>query len=247
MTAGTDLGRTTDVGLPGARVAFSTRRDGVSEGAYASLNLGVLTDDQPARVRRNRELLVEDAGLDPGAVAMGWQVHGTEITAWHAPPPPARASYANPGAELDRVDGHVTSLPGLGLLVLVADCLPVALAGGGQVAMLHAGWRGLAGGILSRGVAAFDEPPAAAIGPGIGRCCYEVGPEVLAAFGGLEGVADGRMLDLRAVAEGKLRAAGVTQVEHVDLCTACRADLFFSHRRDDGVTGRQGGLAWLTG
>jgi YfiH family protein len=247
MTAGADIGRTIAVGLPGAHVAFSTRRDGVSEGPYASLNLGVLTDDEPAHVRRNRELLAGDAGLDSGAVAMGWQVHGTELAVWDAAPLPARAGYANPGAELDRVDGHVTSLPGLGLLVLVADCLPIALAGAGQVAMLHAGWRGLAGGILERGVAAFHQSPAAAIGPGIGRCCYEVGPEVLAAFDDLDDVADGRMLDLRAVAESRLRAAGVRQVDHVDLCTSCRPDLFFSHRRDAGVTGRQGGLAWLTG
>jgi len=240
-------GRTIDVDLPGARVAFSTRRDGVSAGPYASLNLGALTDDDPARVRRNRELLAGDAGLDTGAIVMGWQVHGTEIATWDRPPPAGRGGYASPGAELDQVDGHTTAATGLGLLVLVADCLPVALASGGRVAMLHAGWRGLAGGILARGVAAFDEPPAAAIGPGIGRCCYEVGPEVLAAFGDLEGVADGRMLDLRAAAEAKLRAAGVEAIEHVDLCTACRPDLFFSHRRDDGVTGRQGGLAWLTG
>jgi len=240
-------GRTIDVALPGARVAFSTRRGGVSEGPYAALNLGILTDDDPARVARNRELLAGEAGLDRAAIAMGWQVHGTEIAAWERPPPAGRDGYASPGADLERVDGHVTGATGLGLLVLVADCLPVALAGGGRVAMLHAGWRGLAGGILARGVEAFAGPPAAAIGPGIGRCCYEVGAEVLEAFADLEGIADGRMLDLRAVAEAKLRAAGVQRIEHVDLCTACRADLFFSHRRDDGVTGRQGGLAWLTG
>ena len=140
-------------------------------------------------------------------------------------------------------DGHLTRAEGLGLLVLVADCLPVALAAPGQVAMLHCGWRGLAGGIVERALAAFDTPPAAAIGPGIGRCCYEVGEEVLAAFADLDGVADGRMLDLRAVAERRLRAAGVEHVEHVDECTSCRPDLFFSHRRDHGVTGRQCGIA----
>jgi YfiH family protein len=238
--------RTIGVELPGARVAFSTRRGGVSEGPYAALNLGVLTDDDPRRVRRNRELLAAGAGLDPGSVAMGWQVHGTEIAGWERPPAAGRDGYASPGAQLQRVDGHTTTAAGLGLLVLVADCLPVALAGGGRVAMLHCGWRGLAGGIVARGVGAFDRPPAAAIGPGIGRCCYEVGAEVLSAFDDLDGVAEGRMLDLRAVAEAKLRAVGVEAIEHVDLCTACRPDLFFSHRRDAGVTGRQGGLAWLT-
>ena len=87
--------------------------------------------------------------------------------------------------------------------------------------------------------------PAAAVGPGIGGCCYEVGPEVVDAFAGLDGVARGRMLDLRAVIASKLESAGVTDVHHVDDCTSCRPDLYFSHRRDDGVTGRQGGLAVL--
>jgi YfiH family protein len=170
-------------------------------------------------------------------------VHGAEIREWDAPP--ERGGYASPGAELDRVDAHATGVPGLGLLVLVADCLPVALIGGGRAAMLHCGWRPLAAGIVEKALASFDEPPAAAIGPGIGRCCYEVGEEVLAEFADLDGVADGRMLDLRMVARRKLEAAGVSAIEDVDLCTSCRPDLFFSHRRDKGVTGRQGGFAWL--
>lgn len=230
--------------LEGARVAFSTRRGGVSEGPYESLNLGILTEDEPERVGRNRAILAEAARLDPQRVAMGWQVHGTEIQRWDGPPPAGRDGFAEPGSQLEKVDGHVTDQEGLGLLVLVADCLPVALSAPGRVGMLHCGWRGLAGGIAARGVEGFDEPPAAAIGPGIGRCCFEVGEEVLAEFADVEGAAQGRMLDLRAVAEARLRAAGVTTVEHVDLCTSCRADLFFSHRRDGGVTGRQGGLVW---
>jgi polyphenol oxidase len=233
-----------ELDLPGARVAFSTRAGGVSEGPYASLNLGVLTDDLPERVAENRRRLAAAAGLEPAHVAMGWQVHGTDVLDWDAPPPDP--GFARPGAELPRVDAHATRTPGLGLLVLAADCLPVALAGGGRVAMVHAGWRGLAGGILERAVAGFDEPPAAAVGPGIGACCYEVGEEVLAHFADLDGVASGRRLDLRAVAERRLAGAGVAHVEHVELCTSCRADLFFSHRRDAGITGRQGGLAWLT-
>ena len=218
--------------LPGAAVAFSTRRGGVSEGPFESLNLGILTDDARERVERNRELLTAAAGLDGRAIAMGWQVHGTEVKEWDAPP----------GGELDKVDAHVTVRDDLALLVIVADCLPVALAGGDRVAMVHCGWRGLAGGILASAVALFDEPPAAAVGPGIGRCCYEVGDEVRAHFDSR--LADGKMLDLRAVADAQLRDAGVVQIEHVALCTSCRADLFFSHRRDGGVTGRQGGLVW---
>ena len=233
-----------EVALPGARGAFSTRRGGVSEGPYESLNLGILTDDHPQRVVENRRRLALDAGLDPSRVAMGWQVHGTAIREWAAGPA-VHGGYAQPGAELDRVDGHVTTVPGLGLLVLAADCLPLALAAPGRVAMLHCGWRGLAAGIVESALARFPEAPAAVIGPGIGRCCYEVGDEVLAAFEGIDEAADGRMLDLRAVARQKLHEAGVERIEEVELCTSCRPDLFFSHRRDGGLTGRQGGLVWL--
>ena len=241
--AGTDrhlTASTIDVLLPGGRVSFSTRLGGVSEGPYASLNLGILTEDRPERVVENRRRLARAAELDPNRVAMGWQVHGSEIAEWTAPP--TRGGYAAPGTSLPSVDGHATSLPDLGLLVLAADCLPIALAGPERVAMLHCGWRGLASGIIERGVAGFADAPAAAIGPGIGRCCYEVGDEVLEAFDGLDGVVDARMLDLRAVALTKLSAAGVRHVENVNLCTSCRPDLFFSHRRDRGLTGRQGGL-----
>jgi polyphenol oxidase len=234
--------------LPGAEVAFSTRRGGVSEGSYESLNLGILTDDRPERVARNREILARDAGLDPDGIAMGWQVHGAEIKEWEGAE--GEAAFASRATDqlddLDRVDGHATTARGLGLLVLVADCVPVALADSDRVAMLHCGWRGLASGIVERALETFDAPAAAAIGPGIGGCCYEVGPEVIEAFADLEGVTEGRMLDLKAVVRRKLDAAGVEQVEDVGLCTSCRPDLFFSHRRDRGVTGRQGGLVWRT-
>ena len=237
-----------ELDLPGARVVFSTRRGGVSEGPYESLNLGILTDDDPVRVTENRRLLAGAAGLDPGRVAMGVQVHGAELREWSEATPAGGASdrSAADRDDLDRVDGHLTNVPDLGLLILGADCLPVALAAPGRVAMLHCGWRGLAAGIVERAVATFDEPPTAAIGPGIGRCCYEVGAEVLAEFDDLDGVADGRMLDLKAVATRKLSGAGVDRIEDVGLCTSCREDLFFSHRRDAGVTGRQGGIVWLT-
>lgn len=135
--------------------------------------------------------------------------------------------------------------PGIAGLVFTADCLPVAVRGPGGVAMLHCGWRGLAAGIVAKGAAAVGAT-SAAIGPGIGPCCYEVGAEVLEAFSGLgDGVAAGRMLDLTEVARRLLREAGVERVEAAELCTACNSELFFSHRRDAGTTGRQGSLAWL--
>jgi YfiH family protein len=131
-------------------------------------------------------------------------------------------------------------------LVMVADCLPIALAGDRGVAMAHGGWRGLAGGIAEK-AAAEVAAEAAAVGPGIGPCCYEVGTEVLGAFSGLEGVADGRMLDLPAVARRLLESVGVDRIEVSDQCTSCNPELFYSHRRDGERTGRQAGLVWLEG
>jgi polyphenol oxidase len=232
--------------LPGARAIFSTRQGGVSEGPYASLNLGILTDDAPEHVVENRARLAGEAGVDAARIVMGWQVHGTDLREWDGPDP--QAAYGQPGGkELPRVDGHLTTEAGLGLLVLVADCYPVALSDGKRAAMLHCGWRPLAGGIIEKAVAAFDSPPAAAVGPGVGGCCYEVGPEVAERFAGVLGAVDGRMLDLRRVIDARLRAAGVSAIEHLDRCTSCEAELYFSHRRDRGLTGRQGGLCVLNG
>jgi polyphenol oxidase len=232
--------------LASARAIFSTREGGVSQGPYRSLNLGMLTDDEPDRVAENRRRLAGAARVDASRVAMGWQVHGSEIREWTGPDP--QNTYAEPGGkQLPRVDGHVTRERGLALLVLVADCFPVALSDGHRVAMLHCGWRPLAGGIVERAVERFERPPAAAVGPGIGGCCYEVGPEVLAHFEDIRGAADGRMLDLRRVIDARLAAAGVTEVEHLDRCTSCHPDLYFSHRRDDGLTGRQAGMVVLDG
>jgi YfiH family protein len=232
--------------LPGARAIFSTRQGGVSEGPYESLNLGILTDDEPDRVVENRGRLAREAGVDTGRVVMGWQVHGTDLREWDGPDP--QVAYAQPGdKELPRVDGHVTSAAGLALLVLVADCYPVALSDGKRAAMLHCGWRPLAGGIVEQAVATFGSQPAAAVGPGIGGCCYEVGPEVAGRFADVPGAVEGRMLDLRRVIDTRLRAAGVRAIEHLDRCTSCAPDLYFSHRRDHGLTGRQGGLCVLSG
>jgi YfiH family protein len=232
--------------LPGARALFSTRAGGVSEGPYRSLNLGFLTDDEPARVIENRTRLADAAGLAPERVALGRQVHGAELHDWEAPDP--QRTYAEPGGKRPpEVDGHLTAVPGLALLVMAADCYPVALSDGHRVAMLHCGWRPIAEGIVAAAVSRFEGTPAAAVGPGIGGCCYEVGPEVAQRFADVPGALDGRMLDLRRVIAARLEASGVTAIEHVDRCTSCEPERYFSHRRDRGVTGRQGGLCVLTG
>jgi YfiH family protein len=231
--------------LDGATGSFSTRLGGISQGPFESLNLGLLTDDQPEAVRSNRHRVAAALGLSPDRFLIGRQVHGTQVQIRDRAPEPN--AFADPGPQLDEVDGQATGRPGLVPLVFVADCLPVALHGTAGVAMIHCGWRGLAAGIVARGVRAV-EATAAAIGPGIGRCCYEVGQEVLDAFAPLGGgVASGRMLDLVEVVRRQLDAAGVREVESADLCTSCDSELFFSHRRDGGRTGRQAGLVWVTG
>jgi copper oxidase (laccase) domain-containing protein len=120
----------------------------------------------------------------------------------------------------------------------------VALVSPERVAMLHCGWRGLAAGIIERALDRFPDPPRAVLGPAIGACCYEVGEEVLAEFEDLHGVANGRMLALHLVAQQKLLNGGVTSIDSFPYCTSCERDRFFSHRRDNGVTGRQAGLVW---
>jgi YfiH family protein len=225
-----------DLALPGARVRFTTRAGGVSDGPYASLNLGLWTDDDPGAVAENRR---RAAGGRPLAFAR--QVHGTQVLSVDGP--------TAPGAVED-ADGVATAQPGVALLVLTADCLPVALAAPGAVAMVHAGWRGLADGVLEEGVAAVRALSGAdgaaihaAIGPGAGACCYEVGEEVAARFPDWAG-GRGRRIDLKGVAAARLREAGVAEVVDVGRCTMCEAGAFFSHRADGGLTGRQGGLAW---
>jgi polyphenol oxidase len=244
------------VDLGGAQAAFVSRIGGISEAPFDRLNLGVATDDADEAVAENRARLAAALALDPSQIPIGLQVHGADLAFHSSRQDPS--PYARPGSPIPEVDGHVVSAPGLAPLVFTADCLPVALAGPGGVAMLHCGWRGLAAGIVAAGAAAVGATDAA-IGPGIGPCCYEVGPEVLRAFSPLgEGIAaDGpkscagdnlsahRRLDLVEVARRLLVAAGVERIEAAGLCTSCEPELFFSHRRDAGRTGRQGGLAWI--
>lgn len=213
--------------LPGAHVRFTTRRGGVSSGPYAALNLGGHVGDDPAAVAANVEQLRAALGLR--SLVIGTQVHGAHVAA---------------AGEMGEADGRVTREPGVGCAVVTADCLPIALAGDDAVAMVHAGWPGLAAGVVEAGAAALGGPVrAAAIGPGVGACCYEVGPEVHAAFG--RDVAGKQNIDLKAIARDKLVALGVSAIHDVALCTICGDPaLFFSHRRDRGTTGRQGGIAW---
>lgn len=219
-----------DLELPGARVRFTTRAGGVSEGPYASLNLGRWTDDDPAAVAENRR-----RAADGAPIAYARQVHGVDVVPLDAQPSPDG---------IEEADGVVTRVHGVAAMVLTADCVPVALATPDAVAMVHAGWKGLSGGVLEAGVAALrsDGPVHAAIGPAAGACCYEVGPEVAERFPAW--AMSGRLLDLKGVAAARLRAAGVAEVVDVGRCTMCEPDVFFSHRRSGGVTGRQGGLAW---
>jgi YfiH family protein len=218
-------------------VAFTTRHGGVSAGPYASLNLGLKTDDEPANVQANRRDVVEQLGLDPERLALNVQQHGTRVL---------RAVAGQRGEEADALWTDEAQLP---LLVLAADCLPIALVrtdGAPTVAVVHAGWRGLLDGVVANAADALGGTLAAAVGPAIGRCCYEVGDEVATPFRMRFGtdVFAARHLDLRAAAARALAEAGVAHVDHVDRCTHCDPErAFFSHRRDRGVTGRQGVVA----
>lgn len=216
-------------------VVFSTRTGGVSDGAYASLNLGLLSGDDRELVQENRRRLYTAAGAHPERVSWPRQVHGADVV---------RA-----GSRGEEADAIWTDEAGEPVMVVTADCLPVALVrigGRPAVALAHVGWRGLLAGVVPAAVDALEgRLVAAAIGPGIGPCCYEVGDDVAdpvrAAFGsGL--VREGR-LDLPGAAERALRDAGCVRVDRLDGCTACQRDRYFSHRRDGGMTGRQGAIA----
>lgn len=214
-------------------IAFTTRVGGVSEGSFASLNLGLKTDDEPERAVENRRRVCAAVGADPDRLALNYQVHGTTVN---------RAAAGSRGV---RGDALWTDEPGVPIVALSADCLPIALVNGSAVAVVHAGWRGLLDGVVENAVATLGGEVAAMIGPGIGPCCYEVGREVRdpyrARFG--DEVVVGTHVDLWRAAE--LALAGC-DVERLDLCTSCNPELFFSHRRDGGRTGRQGVIAVLT-
>lgn len=222
---------------PGYVVAFTTRVGGVSEPPYDSLNLTRGTGDDEARVEENRRRACERLGLPYERLAFNRQVHSPTV------------HRAEPGGRGVPGDGLWTDQPDLPLLAMSADCLPIAVAttdGPRRLAVLHAGWRGLAEGVVEAGVSTLgDARKAAIIGPAIGPCCYEVGPEVARRYE-RDLLSDGR-LDLWRAAERALRRAGVARVERVDLCTRDHPELFFSHRRDGLARGVQGVIGAVAG
>jgi YfiH family protein len=220
---------------PGYVVAFTTRTGGVSTGRYASLNLTTGTGDDAALVEENRRRACESLGLAFRSLTFNRQVHSEVV------------HRAYPGRRGEPGDGLWTDEPGVPMLAMSADCLPIAVArtdGTRALAVLHAGWRGLAAGLVARGVAKLGEgEKAAIIGPAVGPCCYEHDPAILARFDD-DLTVDGK-LDLWRAAERALHDAGVRRVERLDLCTRCHPELFFSHRRDGRARGVQGVIGAL--
>ncbi|HEX3758146.1 MAG TPA: peptidoglycan editing factor PgeF [Kofleriaceae bacterium] len=224
---------------------FPERAGGVSTGARASLNLGVSWGDDRALVETNRRRLAEHAGYDPAAVQMARHVHGTDV--W---------TVGRPLADDATFDGLVSDRPGAVLAAFAADCIPILFAEpeARVCGAAHAGWRGTVAGIARNMIAAMQALGAradrirVALGPSIGPCCFEVGPEVVAAFSGALGDVPGLVvagphkdhIDLRVASRTILERAGVAP-DHIDdrpPCTRCEPERFFSYRRD----GRGGGI-----
>jgi len=222
--------------LPGGGHALFTSR---AEG-----NLSTMRGPGHDHGRHERDRLCEQLGLR--WLCASRQVHGVTVQRVAGGLDPAHRRGGQP-MEID-ADGHATALRELGVMVLVADCLPVIIGSEGAVASVHAGWRGLAGGVLEQGVRALRElggggEIVAVVGPGARGCCYEVGEEVHSTFGNAH--RDGRNLDLAAVARDRLQDVGVAHVEDAGVCTICDERLF-SHRREGLEAGRQAGIAWLS-
>lgn len=229
----------------GVRAGTTTRVGGMSTGSWSSFNLGDRAGDDPEAVAENRRRLAERLAL-PGEPAWLYQVHGTTVV-------DAGRTDANP--EADAAFGRER---GVVCAVLTADCLPVLLCDrdGTEVAAAHAGWRGLAGGVLAAAVEAMNAPPAevlAWLGPAIGPGAFEVGAEVRTAFVERDpahadvfvSTGDKYLADIYAAARLELAAAGVDVVHGGGFCTVSEPGRFFSYRRD-GTCGRMASLVWLT-
>ncbi|MGY2047459.1 peptidoglycan editing factor PgeF [Methylobacterium sp. JK268] len=225
--------------LPGLRHAFFTRQGGVSEGLYASLNGGLGSGDDPARVAENRRRMTAHLGVAPASLVSLYQVHSADCVIVEAPFP-----------ERPRADGMATRVPGLGLGILTADCGPILFADAESrvVGAAHAGWKGALTGIIESTLDAMERLGAArgritaVLGPTIGRANYEVGPEFrdrfLAAapdnarfFAPSPDRADHALFDLPGYIAGRLRRAGVGTIADLGLCTYADADRFYSYRR----------------
>lgn len=236
----------------GVGLAFTNRWGGVSAPPYADFNLGAIGQDQPRALAVNFARLTEAIGC--GGLAMTSQVHGSEVALVTATTPLYDPVWLEPGRRPPVADAMVTTLAGVGLVIRVADCVPVLLADPkrGVIAAAHAGRVGLLGGVLERTVAVMRDQGAvdlvAWIGPHIKPECYEVPPDMAAAAWRQVPATRGRTaagttaIDLGAGAEAILTGLGAA-VQRYDPCTACTPD-FFSHRRDHGVTGRSAGVIW---
>jgi YfiH family protein len=258
----------------GVVAAFTARVGGSSAPPFATLNLGLAVGDDLRRVLANRRRVATVLGLAGHPWALARQVHGNRVLAVGTGPPGAGPAASGPGRvetvglgqgppegkpPVGEADGLVTTAPAVVLAVFTADCAPVLLADprARVVGAVHAGWRGLAAGVVEAGMAAMaalGADPAATVGlvgPAVGGCCYEVGPDVREAVGtrypaALATTRDGRpALDPAAGAAQALERAGVAEVRVAGECTVDLADRHFSHRRDHGHTGRQAGLIAL--
>ncbi len=241
---------TADWPAPAGVVAFTTLRDGdgVSRSPFDAFNLGARCGDEPAAVAENRSRLIRHRAL-PSPPHWLRQVHGTEV---------ARFGRATADAEIElEADAAATSEPGVVLAILTAECLPVVFASddGSEIAAAHAGWRGLAAGVLERTVEAMRTPASrilAWMGPAAGPQAYEVGEEVFDAFVSADDGAESAFaatrpghwrVDLYAFARRRLRAAGVERIHGGGLCTISDPKRFYSHRRDQR-TGRMATLVY---
>lgn len=235
----------------GTRIAFTTRAGGMSAPPYAALNLSYAVGDEEAAVDANRRLLCEALGARDCADRLVWpqQVHGVDVLEVND------AQTAQVRAQ-EGVDGVVCVQPDVPVLLCFADCVPVILvAPGGAFAVLHAGWRGALGGIPEIGLEKLAKATSCQIsdincyiGPHIGKCCYEVGSGILKQFVakyGMDCDAGENHLDLSGAVIASLRRVGASSERIVDvqICTSCSTDRFFSHRAENGLTGRHGAFA----
>ncbi len=229
---------------PEAVLLFSTRRGGVSRAPYDTLNLGRSTEDETAAVTVNRDRLLGAAGLDRVRLATAGQMHG------------ARVVEVTDARHHDECDALVTRTPGVVLAVTTADCMSLLYHAPGVVAAVHSGWRGTAEAMPQTALEAVCRlagcaPDAVhvAIGPAIRGCCYEVGDDVAVRFpaAAVRTTERGPHLDLPIAATLALLAAGVRpeSIHDTGACTYCEPALYFSHRRDRGLTGRHWGVAAL--